>query len=243
MKKIISLVAIAFGLLATINANAQSKIGYIRIDDVVGLMPEAAKIDTMLQKYQSDSLNQTLNNIVQEYQYKDSMLTKVDTTKTPKQVLNQLRTDVNVLAYQIQNWQSLAGQAYENKQQQLLAPLYNKAITSCKLVAKEKGYAYVLSKDAFLVAPRGDDMLPAVAAKLGVKDSCWHDNATAEDLLPNRINKLLQLISKASPNGGASYFCICLHKIQLVFLIPVLEDYCLERDRKKAARLRLYLFR
>ena len=73
MKKIISLVVIAFGLLATINANAQSKIGYIRIDDVVGLMPEAAKIDTLLQKYQSDSLNQTLNNIVQEYQYKDSM--------------------------------------------------------------------------------------------------------------------------------------------------------------------------
>ena len=26
-----------------------------------------------------------------------------------------------------------------------------------------------LSKDAFLVAPDGDDMLPAVAAKLGVK--------------------------------------------------------------------------
>src|SRR6476620_1797157 len=168
MKKIISLVVIACGLLAAINANAQ-KIGYIRIDDIVSLMPEAAKIDTQLQKYQSDSLNQTLNNIVQEYQYKDSMLTKVDTSKTPKQVLNQLRTDVNVLAYQIQNWQTLAGQSYENKQQQLLAPLYNKAITAVRTVAKEKGYAYVVSKDAFLVAPDGDDLLPAVASKLGVK--------------------------------------------------------------------------
>jgi len=38
-----------------------------------------------------------------------------------------------------------------------------------RTVAKEKGYAYVMSKDAFLVAPDGDDMLPAVAAKLGVK--------------------------------------------------------------------------
>ena len=104
-----------------------------------------------------------------EYEVIGLMLTKVDTTKTPKQVLNQLRTDVNVLAYQIQNWQTLAGQAYENKQQQLLAPLYNKAITAVRAVAKEKGYAYVLSKDAFLVAPDGDDMLPAVAAKLGVK--------------------------------------------------------------------------
>lgn len=168
MKKIISLVAIVCGLLAATNASAQ-KIGYIRIDDVVSLMPEAARIDTQLQVYQRDSLNQTLNNIVQEYQYKDSMLTKVDTTKTPKQVLNQLRTDVNVLAYQIQNWQSLAGQAYDAKQQQLLAPLYNKAITAVRTVAKEKGYAYVVSKDAFLVAPDGDDMLPAVAAKLGIK--------------------------------------------------------------------------
>src|ERR1043166_5359238 len=64
-------------------------------DDIVSLMPEASKIDTLLQRYQNDSLNQTLNNIVQEYQYKDSMLTKVDTTKTPKQVLQQLHTDVN----------------------------------------------------------------------------------------------------------------------------------------------------
>src|SRR5678809_1613011 len=99
MKKVISLVVIACGLLAATNASAQAKIGYIRIDDLVSLMPEAAKIDTQLQVYQRDSLNQTLNNIVQEYQYKDSMLTKVDTTKTPKQVLNQLRTDVNAVSY------------------------------------------------------------------------------------------------------------------------------------------------
>jgi len=66
MKKIISLVVIAYGLLSATSVNAQAKIGYIRIDDVVGLMPEAAKIDTLLQKYQNDSLNQTLNNIVQE---------------------------------------------------------------------------------------------------------------------------------------------------------------------------------
>jgi len=168
MKKIISVLVIACGLLAATTAKAQ-KIAYIRIDDMVSLMPEAAKIDTLLSKYQTDSLNGTLNNIVQEYQYKDSMLTKVDTSKTPKQVLNQLRNDVNVLAYQIQNWQTLASQAYQNKQQQLFSPIYDKVISAVRTVAKEKGYAYVLSKDVFLVAPDGDDMLPAVAARLGVK--------------------------------------------------------------------------
>src|SRR5258705_6925444 len=158
MKKIISIVVIACGLLvAGTNANSQTKIGYMSIDQMVSIMPEAAKLDTLLQKYQTDSLNQTLNSIVQEYQYKDSMLNKVDTSKTPKQVLTQLRTDVNVLAYQIQNWQTLAGQSYQAKQEQLLAPISNKVGTALTQVATEKGYGYVFSKAVFLVAPDGDD--------------------------------------------------------------------------------------
>jgi len=169
MKKIISLIVIACCFFVTTGANAQAKLGYIRIDDMVSLMPESAKIDTLLSKYQSDSLNQTLNTIVAEYQYKDSMLTKSDTTKMPKSVLNQLRTDVNVLTYQIQNWQNLASQAYQAKQQQLYGPLYDKVMVAVRAIAKEKGYAYVLSKDVFLVAPDGDDLLPMVAARLGVK--------------------------------------------------------------------------
>jgi outer membrane protein len=170
MKKIIPVIVILCGLLVFgTTANSQSKLGYMSIDQMVSIMPEAAKIDTQLQKYQADSLNQTLNSIVQEYQYKDRMLNKVDTSKTPKQVLNQLRTDVNVLAYQIQNWQTLAGQAYQAKQEQVLAPVYNRVGTALRQVAKEKGYTYVFSKDVFLVAPDGDDLLPLVAAKLGVK--------------------------------------------------------------------------
>jgi len=168
MKKIISLVAIC-ALLVTGNTARAQKIGYMSIDQMVSIMPEATKIDTLLSKYQNDSLNQTLNTIVAEYQYKDSILTKTDTTKTPKSVLNQLKTDVNVLAYQIQNWQTLAGQAYQAKQDQLLGPIYTKVATALRTVAKEKGYAYVMNKDIFLVAPDGDDLLPAVAAKLGVK--------------------------------------------------------------------------
>jgi outer membrane protein len=169
MKKIISVLVIACGLLAATTTNAQTKIGYIRIDDMVQLMPDFAKIDTVLQKYQADSLNQILGNMVTEFQYKDSLLTKSDTTKTPKQILAQYRNDVSVLQYQIQNWQTIGGQAYNNKQEQLLAPLYEKVVAAVKTIAKEKGYAYVLSKDVFLVAPDGDDLLPAVAARLNVK--------------------------------------------------------------------------
>jgi len=36
-------------------------------------------------------------------------------------------------------------------------------------VAKENGYAYVYTKEALLVAPTSDDLLPLVAKKLNLK--------------------------------------------------------------------------
>jgi outer membrane protein len=170
MKKFISLCAIAIVLLAATNqANAQGqKIGYFSVDQMLGLMPDAVRVDSLLQKYKADSLP-TIESIVQEYKYKDSMLNKADTTKTPKSVLNQYRQDLSVLSYQISNWDALSQQAVQAKQEELVGPIYTKIINAMNAVAKEKGYAYVLSKESLLVAPPGEDMLPLVAAKLGVK--------------------------------------------------------------------------
>jgi outer membrane protein len=170
MKKILSVLVIVSGLLlADTKINAQNKIGYMSVDQMVGLMPEVARIDTALQIYQRDSLNSTFAVIVQDYNYKDSMLTKTDTLKTPKSVINQWRIDLQNDGYQIQNWQGLSQQAMQSKQEELLGPVYAKVIAALKQVAKDKGYSYVLTKDAFLVAPDTDDLLPFVAAKLGVK--------------------------------------------------------------------------
>lgn len=58
MNKIKFLVILAF-FTVSFTASAQ-KSGYISLDQVVSLMPEARKIDSLLQKYQSDSLNPSL---------------------------------------------------------------------------------------------------------------------------------------------------------------------------------------
>jgi outer membrane protein len=168
MKKIFTVIMVALGLAAG-SAGAQTKIGYIRIDDMVALMPEVQKIDTILQKYQQDSLNEQLSINLAEYQYKDSIINKTDTSKTPKSVLNQMRTELARAAYFINNFQQISQQYIQNKQEELLAPVYTKVYDAIKLVAKEKGYSHVVNKDAFLVAPEGDDMLIAVATKLKVK--------------------------------------------------------------------------
>ncbi|MBE2231498.1 MAG: OmpH family outer membrane protein [Chitinophagaceae bacterium] len=167
MKKLLTAIAIT-GLLAfSGSANAQTKIGYIKIDDVVSLFPDVDKIDSILQQYQVDTLNPEYASLVQRYQWDDSLYR--DSTKTPKAVRDEIAKKLPGYIYQIQNWQQISNQAMEAKQNELLAPLYRKAYDAIKLVAKEKGYTHVMSKEAFLVAPDGDDMLAAVAAKLKLK--------------------------------------------------------------------------
>jgi outer membrane protein len=91
MKKFLTVIVLTTGLLFANNADAQIKIGYIRIDDMVGLMPETAKIDSLLERYQADSLNPEYASIVSRYQFKDSVYR--DSLKTPPAVRKELATN------------------------------------------------------------------------------------------------------------------------------------------------------
>ena len=166
MKKFLSVIVVVAGLLFAGNAGAQMKAGYISVDNMVAIMPETAKIDSLLERFQTDSINPQYAQIVSLYQYKDSVYR--DSLKTPSAVRKQIEQELPSLIYQIQNWQQIVNQALEAKQNEYLAPIYRKVYDAIKLVAKEKGYTHVFSKEAFLVAPDGDDMIAAVAAKLKV---------------------------------------------------------------------------
>ncbi|MBD0333624.1 MAG: OmpH family outer membrane protein, partial [Chitinophagaceae bacterium] len=135
MKKI-KLLLTASILIGVSNVNAQ-KFGYIRVDDVVYLMPEIGRIDTLLQKYQRDSINTEFTRLVQDYNYRDSILTKTDTTKIPVSVKKQHRQEMENVAYQIQNWQAITENAIQAKQRELLEPVYRRVITTIQNVAKE----------------------------------------------------------------------------------------------------------
>ncbi|MCX8020440.1 MAG: OmpH family outer membrane protein [Chitinophagaceae bacterium] len=167
MKRLI--IAALFGMmtLTAQEAKSQVKIGYISIESMVRLMPETAKIDSILEKYQNDSINPQYANLVALYQYKDSVMR--DTLRTKEVVRKQIEQEVQGLIYQIQNWQTIAGQALEAKQNELLAPIYTKVYDAIRAVAKEKGYTHVFNKEALLVAPDADDLITAVAAKLKVQ--------------------------------------------------------------------------
>jgi outer membrane protein len=167
--KQLKVLAVVAGLLIAGSAGAQIKIGYISVDNMVGLMPGTAKLDSLIQIYQADSLQPRYNYTLSEYLRKDSMVNGKDSLKTPASVRAKIREEMQADAYELQNWQTIAQQATENKQNELLAPIYRQVLDAIKAVAKEKGYTHVFNKEAFLVAPEGDDMLLMVAEKLKVK--------------------------------------------------------------------------
>jgi len=166
MKKL-KVLAVAACLLMTGSVMAQSKFGYINLDNIVQLMPAAGKMDSLLERYQVDSIQPEYTSLVEQYQFNDSLYR--DSLKTPPSVRAEIAKKLPGFIYQIQNWQQISQQALEAKQNELLSPIYKEVYDAIKVVAKEKGYTHVFNREAFLVAPEGDDLILAVAAKLKVK--------------------------------------------------------------------------
>jgi outer membrane protein len=72
----------------------------------------------------------------------------------------------------LQGYDQEAQQKAQEYAQTKIAPVRAKALEAIKAVAKEKGYTYVIddASSTLLVMPPGDDLLPFVKAKLGIKD-------------------------------------------------------------------------
>lgn len=168
MKRIFTVLflTVAFaGMHSTVHAQ---KIGYISADEIIQLMPEAAEVQTKLDQFQQ-SLYQnaqdkraTFDEAVQKF-YKDSAtmnasLKEVKRTELQKQVA-ELGAEEQRIAQQ-----------FEQKRYELSLPVQKKLQTAIEEVAKEKGYTYVLPKEALIVMPPADDIGPLVIKKLGLKE-------------------------------------------------------------------------
>jgi outer membrane protein len=169
MKRLYVLVLIA-GLFIAGSASAQTKIAYIRIDDIVGLMPELApqkvNMDTVGQQFIKDSIMPRIQYVQGEYQRK--LGEYADTTK-PAGVREQILKDLQNYKDELDGAESLIQQVQQYKQQEMLRPYYAKAKQAIEQVAKEKGYTHVMNSDNFLVAPQADDISLLVLAKLNIK--------------------------------------------------------------------------
>ena len=163
MKRTLILAFFAFSFFL---ANAQSKIGHISIQELVLAMPEYKKATTDLDDYEK-ALVQSGQEQQQEYLRQDSIF-KADSLKWNAAQKEVKRTELNTIYLRVINFNQEAQKLMAKREQDLIAPIQQKAVQTSQAVAKENGYSYILSKEQLVAFPLTDDILPLVLKKLNI---------------------------------------------------------------------------
>lgn len=158
-------IALAGTFTQKASAQAATKIGFVSVDEVVLLMPEYKKAMGDLAQYDS-ALQINYAETVQELNRQDSIM-KADSTKWSAAVKAAKRENMRKLFTDLQGFEQSYQQQMEQKRDELLSPVAQKANALIQEVAKGAGYTHVLRKEALLVFPEADDLLPLVKKKLG----------------------------------------------------------------------------
>lgn len=168
LKKLFVLILFA---AVTVSAAAQNqKFGHIDLQALVQVMPERATAETEFNKFQSD-LEEVFGEMQQNYQQKLSELEKLgaDVSEVRR---NAKISELQELQQRIQNYQMTAQQQLQQRQAELLSPVFDKAEKAIEEVGKEQGLLYVFDVGSQVVLYKSNqsvDILPMVKQKLGIQ--------------------------------------------------------------------------
>lgn len=149
------------------------KMGYADTDYILSQLPEAKKVESDLQAHGSQ-LEAQLKAKADDYQkklkdFQENAAKWVDAVVQDKQ--NELQT----LQGAFQKFQQDAQASFAKKEQDLMAPLYDKVGKGIADVAKENGYAFIITMNAtggggqvLLYKDKQFDISDLVLKKLGV---------------------------------------------------------------------------
>lgn len=160
---------------ASVVAHAQTpaqKIGYADWDYIFSQLPEYKQIETEM-KTHGDQLQNQLQAKYKDYEtklkaYQAGAATMVDAIRRDKE------TELTQLQENIQKFQQDAQTSIQNKQDQLMGPVFNKVGKAIEDVAKEQGYSFILNPqligggDILLYSDEKFDISDQVLKKMGV---------------------------------------------------------------------------
>lgn len=154
--------------LISTRSNAQAKVAYINMQQLISSMPEAKRAYDTLQVFEQE-LNKDGQMLMTEFQTKVAAYQKDEPTLKPdiKEVrLKELEASkANIEEYKERMEQKIAA-----REQKLTIPIIAKAKKAVSDVAAEKGIVCVLdnSKD-IVVTATCEDLLAPAKLKLGIK--------------------------------------------------------------------------
>jgi outer membrane protein len=171
MKKFTPLcVAFLFAIFPTAG-NAQTlKFGHIDLQALLQVMPERETTETEFTKFQTD-LEEILGEMQKDYQTKLGELEQLG-EEVSELKRNAKISELQNLNERIQNYHANAQQQIQQKYQELLNPLYEKALEAINEVAAEQELLYVFETSSNVVLYKSNqsiDLLPLVKQKMGIE--------------------------------------------------------------------------
>lgn len=159
------------GFAAQAQTTAQ-KIGYADWDYIFSQLPEYKQIETEM-KTHGDQLQNQLQAKYKDYEtklkaYQAGAATMVDAVRKDKE------TELTQLQENIQKFQQDAQASIQNKQDQLMGPVFKKVGKAIEDVAKEQGYSFIINPqligggDILLYSDEKFDISDQVLKKMGI---------------------------------------------------------------------------
>jgi outer membrane protein len=171
MRKLVSLAVLALGFIAAHAQTASSKVGFADLYYIISQMPESKQIENELKTTQN-MLKTQIEGKAQEFQkkladYQQNGSTMLDAVRVnTERELQQLQQNLDKLQQDAQT-------TIQNKETQLMEPVYKKVEKAIGDVAKENGFNFVLNEqigglNVILYGDEKMDVTDLVLKKLGV---------------------------------------------------------------------------
>lgn len=168
MKNVMNIAAaLMLFVAATGFTNAQSKVAHINVQLLLSEMPEMKAAQAELKKLEQTYAGD-IESSMTELKSKFDQYNTEAATKTEEE--NQKRAiELQGFEKNIQEAQQAAMQEMQKKQQELFAPISEKAKSAIDAVAAAQGYDYVVDNSPGLgiIVANGKDLLPDVKQQLG----------------------------------------------------------------------------
>ncbi len=161
-------VALVFFVAATGFVNAQSKIAHIDVTELFNAMPEMKTVQAEMKKL-SETYNADIESSMTEFQNKATLYQNEAPSKSKEE--NEKRAQELQTAKQtIGEAQQTAQRELQKKEQELFAPISDKAKAAIERVATAQGYDYVIDAQTGggLIVAKGKDLLVDVKKELGI---------------------------------------------------------------------------
>ena len=168
-------VVVALLFLSTELVSAQQKIGHVNTAEVIQSMPEFASANTEFENLQKGK-EAELQGMFAEFQKKQTVAQEMYRNRSEANKdsidaqIQTLSIELQDIQRRLEEVQQVAENELGQKQEELFAPIIQKANTAVQSVAKEKGYAYVfdIANSAIPYFAGGDDLTADVKTKLGI---------------------------------------------------------------------------